>query len=68
MTREKAADDFEAIDRIASLWNVPVHGALAGLRDRPIRHSRVIRREEMEQSVIDLLEGPLFDAQKKEHR
>jgi threonine synthase len=66
MTREKAADDFEAIDRIASLWNVPVHGALAGLRDRPIRHSRVIGREEMEQSVIDLLEGPLLDTQKKD--
>jgi threonine synthase len=57
MTGEHAADEFTAIDRIASLWDVPVHGAVAGLRARPTRHSRVIDQDDMETSVREILAG-----------
>jgi threonine synthase len=57
MTGERADDDFAAIDRIASLWNVPVHGALANLRKRPVRHSLVIEQNDMQQTVQKILAG-----------
>jgi threonine synthase len=57
MTGEHVTDEFTAIDRIASLWDVPVHGALAGLRARPTRHSRVIDQDGMETSVREILAG-----------
>jgi threonine synthase len=57
MTGERAGDDFAAIDRIASLWNVPVHGALANLRKRPVRHSLVIEQNEMQPAVQKILAG-----------
>jgi threonine synthase len=57
MTGERACDDFAAIDRIASLWNVPVHGALANLRKRPVRHSILIEQADMQRTVQDILAG-----------
>jgi len=57
MTGERAGDEFAAIDRIASLWNTPVHGALSGLRKRPVRHSHVIEQTDMQRTVQEILAG-----------
>ena len=57
MTREHADDEFAAIDRIASRWNVPVHSALANLRKRPVRHALVIEQEDMLRTVQEILTG-----------
>jgi threonine synthase len=55
MTGVRVDDEFHAIGRISSLWGMPVPGALAGLRDRPIKHSRVIDLDGMQQTVTDIL-------------
>jgi threonine synthase len=55
MVRERADDEFAAIDRIAKLWNVPVHGALANLRQRPVRHALVIEQDDMQRTVQEIL-------------
>ena len=57
MTGERAGDEFAAINRIASLWNVPVHGALANLLERPVRHSLVIGQADMQRTVKEILAG-----------
>jgi threonine synthase len=52
---ETAADEFSAIERIAALSGMPVHRAVAGLRDRPVRHTRVIERGDMQKTVLDIM-------------
>ncbi|MBN2036226.1 MAG: threonine synthase [Chitinispirillaceae bacterium] len=54
---ETTTDEFFALQRIARISGMPVHRALSGLRDREIRHTRVIAQDEMEQTVKELLES-----------
>ncbi|MCU0608774.1 MAG: threonine synthase [Chitinispirillaceae bacterium] len=51
MTGEKVTDEFQAIDRIAKLSGLPVHRAIAGLRQRAEHHTKVIDIADMEKTV-----------------
>jgi threonine synthase len=48
-------DEFDSIDRIHTLSKFPLHTALAGLKEKPIRHNRTITVDQMEQTVLSLL-------------
>jgi threonine synthase len=56
MTGEILDDEFAAIDRISALSGVPVHRALAGLRQKPERHTRVIEKERMQDTLVELMQ------------
>ena len=56
MTGKKCGDEFRAIERIAQLSNLPVHRAVAHLRERPVRHTKVIEKEGMEETLLELME------------
>jgi len=48
-------NEFECIERLASLSGLPVHGALCGLNKRPVLHDRVINVDEMRRMTLDIL-------------
>ncbi len=51
------ADEYACIERLHALSGLPVHRALAGIRDKPIRHSQVIGREQMLDTVTSIVES-----------
>lgn len=53
----RESDEFRSIERLRSLTGLPVHRALASLRDKPIRHSRVIDVDGMAGAVGDITSG-----------
>jgi threonine synthase len=55
MTGEQQEDEFKAVETIASLTGMPVHRALASLTTRPVRHTRVIEREQMKQTLDEIM-------------
>jgi threonine synthase len=55
MTGELLDDEFDAIRRIAELSKQPVHRALADLRSRPVRHSKVIEKERMQEALLEIM-------------
>jgi threonine synthase len=57
MTGARESDEFRSIERIHELSGMPVHRALAGLRERPVRHGRVIGPEDMGRVMDDILAG-----------
>ncbi len=56
---KKAPDDeFEAVEAISAISATPVHRAVAGLREKTVRHDRVIEIDQMKQftkSIIDTI-------------
>jgi threonine synthase len=52
---EQCTDEFSAIDRIAELSGVKVHRALQNLRDRPVVHTRVIEKNQMRDTLLDIM-------------
>ena len=56
MSGEIESNEFRAIERIAALSGMPVHRALANLRERPVKHAQVIGKELMRETLLDLLE------------
>ncbi len=56
MSGELLDDEFRAIDRIAELSGIPVHRALAGLRERPVLHSKVIEKTQMKDALLEIME------------
>lgn len=56
MSGEKETDEFKAIEKIERLSGMPIHSALAHLRDRPVRHSVVIEKEAMREALLDVME------------
>ena len=48
-------DEYDKVDRIAELSDIPVPAALADLRNKPERFSDVITREEQKQYVLKVL-------------
>lgn len=48
-------DEFEAINRLASLSKTKVHRAVDGLGEKPVRHKLVIEKNDMKQTVIDIV-------------
>jgi threonine synthase len=55
MTGSSPDDEFLAIDKIASMSNLPVHRALSNLRERPILHNKVIERSEMKETLLEIM-------------
>lgn len=52
---ERYEDEFETMERLETLTSVPVHRAVAGLREKPVRHSRKIGIGDMKRSIRDIL-------------
>ncbi len=51
----KAADEFQSIEQLCRISGQPVHRGLANLRERPIRHDRVIDIGAMRETVLGIL-------------
>lgn len=49
---EGSADEFEVMQRLHDLTHVPIPKHLASLREKPVRHTDVIDREEMQRYVL----------------
>lgn len=52
-------NEFECIEKLASLSGIPVHGAMCGLNKRPVLHDRVIDVDEMRRTTLDILSETL---------
>ena len=52
---EIPADEYEQLDRLEQLSGMPVPPALAGLREKPVRFTGAVSRDEMEQVVLGML-------------
>ncbi len=50
-------DEFEAVKKLHETTSVPVHRAVACLRDKPIRHTAVIEIGEMARTVAGIIDG-----------
>jgi threonine synthase len=48
--------DFELLERLSALTGLPVPRPLRGIGDKPVRHSRVCRKEEMRDVVAEILD------------
>ena len=58
ITNGKALDDeFAAVENLCARTSVPIHRAVAGLRDKPIRHGSVIEIQEMKGTVAAIIDG-----------
>ena len=55
MTGEIVKNEYHAIDRISALSGLPVHQALAELRQRPERHTLVIEKKRMHETLLELM-------------
>ena len=55
MSGEALDDEFLAIRRIAEQSKHPVHRALADLRERPVRHSKVIEKDQMQDALLEIM-------------
>ncbi len=55
LTGEFVEEEFAAIDRISAISGLPVHRALARLRQRPERHTRVIEKNMMHETLLELM-------------
>jgi threonine synthase len=56
MTGETIGDEFTAIERISDLSGLPIHRALAGLRQRRELHTRVIEKNRMQETLLELMQ------------
>jgi threonine synthase len=48
-------DEFELLDLLAAYTGWPVPEGLKNLGEKPVRHDRVVRREEMKDAVLEIL-------------
>jgi threonine synthase len=56
ISSERIDDELRAIDRLRELSGVPVHRAVAGLRDKPVRHDAVVQTSEMKKTVEAIID------------
>jgi threonine synthase len=54
LTGTRLSDEFECVTRIQAMCRRPVHRGLAGLRDKPVRHSRVVGVDGLAATVLDI--------------
>jgi len=54
LSGERVADEFESIRRVHAASGMPVHRAVAGLKNKKVRHGAVIGTGDMKQHVLDL--------------
>jgi threonine synthase len=52
---EYISDEFRSLEKLHELTGRPVHRAVQGLRDKPIRHKRTIEIAQMKDTVLDIL-------------
>ena len=60
---EKAPEDLDellTLEALSAYTGQPVHPALKDLDKRPVRHNKVIKKEEMENFVTALADGTFF--------
>jgi threonine synthase len=53
---EEVADEFESIARLQRISGVPIHRAVDGLRQKPVRHERVIDVDGMKGATLEIIE------------
>ncbi|MBQ9805050.1 MAG: threonine synthase [Clostridia bacterium] len=56
VTGKAASSDLEALDELAEATGTSIPYPLAGLASRQVRFTKVVKREEMAQAVLDYLE------------
>jgi threonine synthase len=56
ITGESPESEFQSIARLHELSALPVHRAVRGLRERAVRHDKVIDPGEMEQMVLSIVQ------------
>jgi threonine synthase len=57
LTGRRATDELSAIQQLHELSGVPVHRAVAGLGDKPVRHDAVVDTNEMKRTVARIVDG-----------
>ena len=50
-------DDFACIERLSRTCGRPMHRALAGLREKPVRHTQVIAVDQIRRTVLDICDS-----------
>jgi threonine synthase len=53
----RAGDEFESVDRLHQLSGTPIHRAVAGLREKPVIHDRIIDVGDMRKATLEIIEG-----------
>ena len=51
---EESGDEFDQMERLCKMTNVPIPGNLSNLREKPERHTGVIEKEKMLEFVLNL--------------
>ena len=51
---EETGDEFDQMERLCAMTNVPIPANLSGLREKPERHTGVIDKDEMLNFVLEL--------------
>jgi threonine synthase len=53
----RVEDEFESMARLQAVSGTPIHQAVAGLREKPVRHDRVIDVSDMRKATREIIEG-----------
>jgi threonine synthase len=59
LSEERFEDEFASIQRLSELSATPIHRGVQGLREKPLRHSKVIALQGMKDAVIGELASRL---------
>jgi threonine synthase len=54
LTGNRIDNEFECINRIHALGRRPIHRGLVGLREKPVRHDRIIALDRMSETVAEI--------------
>jgi threonine synthase len=54
---ERPDDEFRSIERLRELTGLPVHRAVRGLREKLVRHRKVIEISGMREAVLEIADG-----------
>jgi threonine synthase len=54
---ERVEDELESMALLHELSGTPIHRAVAGLREKPVRHDRVIEVGDMREATLEIIEG-----------
>jgi threonine synthase len=57
LRRERVEDELESMALLHELSGTPIHRAVAGLREKPVRHDRVIDVGSMREATLEIIEG-----------
>ena len=54
-SRYKKFDDFELIEKMSDLAQIPIPPEIRGIEKKPIRHKMVCEKEEMRAKITEIL-------------